>query len=249
MMANMIEGFICINKPEGVSSFFCVKKIRSLLPKKTKVGHAGTLDPFASGLLILGIGRQATRMLSYISKLPKEYKATGKLGVLTDTLDREGKVLQQEDVVLTGQDIQEALKSLGKEYLQTPPAFSALKHQGKPLYKFARHEADLDFEAVLKTKRRMVEILEIELLNFDFPHFTLRALVSHGTYIRSLINDIAGRCNTLATTYALERLSIGPFNVAQAKSFNEMQNLEIIEVNLLSIESLTHMLKDYKEYL
>lgn len=245
----MIEGFICINKPEGVSSFFCVKKVRGLLPKKTKVGHAGTLDPFASGLLIIGIGRQATKMLSYISKLPKEYKATGKLGVLTDTLDREGKIVQQEDVNLTGQDVLEALKSLGKEYLQTPPAFSALKYQGKPLYKFARHEVDVDFEAVLKTKRRMVEILEIELLNFDLPSFTLRALVSHGTYIRSLINDIAGYCNTVASTFALERLSIGPFNIEQALLFNTLKDLEIIEANLLSIESLTQMLKDYKDYL
>ena len=131
----MNEGFLFINKSKGISSFGCIKQIKKIIGKKIKIGHAGTLDPFATGLLIIGIGRGATKYLNFFTKSDKEYIATGKLGILTDT-----RTIIQEDQVSTisEQDLLNAIKALGKEYQQTPPKFSALKYEGKPLYKLAR---------------------------------------------------------------------------------------------------------------
>jgi len=241
----MIKGFICINKPKGVSSFYCVKTLKALLPKKTKVGHAGTLDPFASGLLIIGIGREATRVLNHISKADKEYVATGKLGELTDTFDVEGKLIKKDEKIITENDLLTGINNLGSEYLQTPPAFSALKYEGKPLYRLARKNVALDFDEILKTKRRMVTIHRLELLSFSFPFFTIRTVVSHGTYIRSLLNDIAKQSETVATTYELERSSIGLFSSFQGISVDTIKTIEDIETALLSVDSIKELLGLY----
>lgn len=135
-MNNQVKtGFLLVNKPCGISSYGCIIHVKKILRQKIKIGHAGTLDPFASGLLIIAIGREATRIISTIAVLEKTYVATGKLGELTDTLDHTGKVIKQIDFIPTQQEVAAALASLGSSYQQTPPLYSALKHEGYPLYR------------------------------------------------------------------------------------------------------------------
>ncbi len=212
------SGFLLVNKPKDVSSFSCVAQIKSLLPKKTKVGHAGTLDPFAHGLLIIGIGREATSKMSHLMKLDKVYVATGKFGEATDTLDKTGRVTQTCDTVVTRQVLEDAIASFRISYTQTPPFYSALKHEGMPLYKLARKQLATteQLQSITARKSREVTIYSLELLDFTFPYFTVRAHVSHGTYIRSLLDDIARTVGSCATTYALERTRIGQWDVQGA---------------------------------
>ena len=134
-----IEGFLLVDKPADLTSFKCVSHIRKLLPKKTRVGHAGTLDNFATGLLIVGVARSATRLISKIMPLDKKYVATAVLGQETNTLDIVGAVIRSEKVPdITQQDLEKAIASFGSEYKQTPPLFSALKYQGVRLSDLAR---------------------------------------------------------------------------------------------------------------
>jgi len=133
------HGYLLINKKAGETSHNCVAKVRRLVGRMVKVGHAGTLDPFASGLLVIGIGRAATRTLGIVSKNTKVYVATGKLGELTSTLDTESQVVETRDATgVTAQKIEHSIAALGSSYEQIPPIYSALKYQGKPLYHFAR---------------------------------------------------------------------------------------------------------------
>ena len=141
MESKELAGFILVNKPTGITSFNCIKKIRSLIGYRTKVGHAGTLDSFASGLLIVAIGRTATRELDQFLELDKWYTATAKLGQLTDTLDYTGEVITDEEPgSITKADLQRSIEKLGSQYQQIPPIYSALKHEGRSLSSLARKE-------------------------------------------------------------------------------------------------------------
>jgi len=217
-------GFLLVNKPKNVSSFSCVAHIKRLLPKKTKVGHAGTLDPFAQGLLILGVGREATRTMSALMKLDKVYVAIGKLGERTDTLDNTGRIIETADVAITRQQLKGAIASLGTGYMQMPPVYSALKYQGMPLYALARKQLITpdELDTIVAQKRRHVTLHAVELLAFEFPYFTIQAHVSHGTYVRSLIDDIAVRAGSCATTHALERIAIGPWDLREAHAVTDL---------------------------
>lgn len=205
-------------KPVGISSAAAIRPIKRLLPKKTKVGHAGTLDPFASGLLIVGVGSAATKQLSAFMTLDKVYIATGKLGESTDTGDHTGVITDTATTLITQQQLVDALASFGTAYLQTPPLYSALKHEGMPLYALARKrvlEAEI-LTQIAAQKSKQVSLYVLELISFEFPYFTIKAHVSHGTYIRSLISDIGLRVGSCATTYALERSAIGTFDAQTA---------------------------------
>lgn len=238
---NQIAGFLLINKPAGMTSFECVRTIRSLLPKRVRVGHTGTLDAFATGMLIIAIDRTATRHIRKLMEFDKTYIATGKLGQLTDSLDFTGIVLQQEDAAhITKENIEQAIVSFGSEYLQIPPLYSALKFQGERLSELARSKK-LSLDAlvkVLKYKARIVLLHEFELQKFEPPFFTIHARVSHGSYIRSLLNDIAQKVGTVATTHELQRTQIGSFSIDNAVDLRDIKSAEDIEKKLLSINDV-----------
>lgn len=234
-----LEGFLLLNKPADLTSFQCIGRVRRLLGTKgVRVGHAGTLDKFATGLLIIGIGRKATRCLGLLSQLPKTYVATGKLGELTTTYDLSGELIETSSKVITLQELLQALNEFGGGYEQVPPIYSALKHQGRRLSDLSRNSInEIDVQAVAVSKRRFIKIYELQLQNFEFPYFTIKAQVSAGTYIRSLINDLAFKVGSCAVTTALCRTQVGELSLLQSVELSGL-TLEQIQTNLISISDL-----------
>ena len=237
----MLSGFLLVNKPIGASSYACIGRIKFLLrqdlstPKKIKIGHAGTLDPFASGLLIIAIDREATRLLSQCMAMKKTYVATGKCGELTDTLDCTGTIIKTTDIIPTEGDLREALKSFCSSYEQTPPIYSALKHEGSPLYALARKNK-LDEEqlhAIAQAKSRTVQLYDKQFLSYNAPYFSIQVTVSQGTYIRTLINDIAIRAGSCATTYELTRTAIGPFTLDKTLDVFQINTIADLETYII----------------
>jgi tRNA pseudouridine55 synthase len=228
------SGFLLLNKPAGISSYGCIAVLKRIVKQKIKIGHAGTLDPFASGLLIIAFGRQATRKLSSFMAMEKSYVATGKLGQLTDTLDCTGQQIATSECVPSQEELQKALASFGQSYEQTPPIYSALKYEGSCLYTLARNKKIdvLQLQAIVEKKRRVVQLYDLQLLSYDFPYFTICARVSCGTYIRTLVNDIAVRAGSFATTIQLVRSSIGPFTISQAVELADIKSVEDINKSL-----------------
>lgn len=246
---NGVEGFIFLNKPHGVTSFYCVNKIKRLLGGRIKIGHAGTLDSFATGLLIIGVTRAATRQIKKIMELDKWYIAKAKLGQLTDTLDFTGVCLQEEDVSgITSAMLEESLKSFGTSYEQIPPIYSALKYKGRALSTLARR-AQLSPEALEKIaiqKRRIVNLYDLTLMDVTLPYFTIRVHTSHGTYIRVLLNDIAQKVGTYATTYELTRIAIGPFTLQESIPLKELRTIDDIVKHSIPIERVLMRLDSYR---
>lgn len=233
-----ITGTLLINKPVGITSYDCIRHIKTILrPNKPKIGHAGTLDPFASGLLIICIGRQATKNIDTLVGKDKEYLVKAKLGELTDTLDLTGKIIEDTTgpIAITKQQLQPVFDNFEKSYIQTPPAYSALKFNGEPLYKLARENkiSTEELEKITQAKRREVAIHRLELLDFNAPFFTFKAHVSKGTYIRSLANDIAQKLDLPATTYELCRTQIGDFKLEQAVKLEEIKSINELKKALL----------------
>jgi tRNA pseudouridine55 synthase len=242
-------GFLLINKPVGISSYGCIGRIKYILRTaaaaqsdpikkiRQKIGHAGTLDPFACGLLIVGIGREATRLLSQCMVMEKTYIATGKCGELTDTLDCTGTVVATSDIIPSEQQLRQALNSFGSQYEQIPPLYSALKYQGKPMYLLARKNMmdQEQLQEIADAKRRIIQLYDKQFLSYQSPYFTIQVRVSHGTYIRTLINDIAVRAGSCATTYELTRAAIGPFTLDQAIDISEL-TADTIDTHLIPAE-------------
>lgn len=248
MKSNSLEGFLLIDKPTGVTSYYCIKKIKDSLTFRTKIGHAGTLDSFAIGLLIIGIGRAATRHISKIMELDKWYTTTGKLGQLTDTLDFTGQLIEDENVLeITENQIRTAIHKLGHHYKQVPPIYSALKYKGRALSDLAREEklSKEQLQKIVEKKAKVVTIYSCELLSLDLPYFTIEAHVSHGTYVRILINDIARDMGTHATTHELSRTKIGPFTTQEATPLNDFKNIEILQEKLIPIDIMLEKLAEY----
>lgn len=240
---NNLEGFLLINKPKDISSFDCIRHIKKILKQKIKIGHTGTLDNFANGLLIICIGKAATKFSGTLTNLDKEYIVKAKLGELTDTLDNTGKVIEQIDInnlKISNLDIKKAIEKLGKEYLQVPPIYSALKHEGTSLYKLARNKKldTAQLEKIVEQKSKKVTLHEIELIDFETPFFTIKTTVSKGTYVRSLANDIAQILKIPATTYELERTKIGPFNIKESIELKNLQSIDDIKSHLIPIEKI-----------
>lgn len=234
-----LTGFLIINKPLDALSFRAIAQIRRIMNnKKLKAGYAGTLDPFATGLLIIGIGREATRILHDLTRLDKTYIARAKLGERTDTLDLTGEVIEWCSTPVNQHQIEAAIGHLGKHYTQTPPIYSALKHNGVPLYKLARHKKKTqeDLQGAVDSKAREVQLYNITLTSFDFPWFTITAHVSHGTYIRTLIDDIARNAHSCATTYELARTTIGTITLEDAVDLDTLKTADDIRHHLISVE-------------
>jgi len=245
MNTPVATGFLLINKPTGISSYGCIGFLKRILKQKIKIGHAGTLDPFASGMLIVAIGREATRLIDHMMVMEKTYVATGKCGELTDTLDLTGTVMTTTDVLPSEQEIRTSLASFGSSYEQIPPLYSALKHQGSPLYSLVRQSvmSAQQLQEIAANKRRIVQLYDLQLLSCEPPYFTIQARVSHGTYIRTLINDIAERAGSCATTHQLARTAIGPFNLSQATELPLINTIDDINRLMIPVETLESMIK------
>jgi tRNA pseudouridine55 synthase len=204
----MIDGLLLVNKPKGMTSHDAVDLIRRGLGVR-KVGHAGTLDPMATGLLVMGVGR-ATRLLRFLGELDKEYEGTGRLGEETDTLDAQGEVVRRHPVDVTEGLLRGAMAELTGDILQRPPAYSAVKVGGRRLHRAARSGAPVD------ATPRPVRVDALDLVRFDGRDFDFRAIVSGGTYVRSLVADVGQRLGVGAHLVRLVRTRIGPFSVGDA---------------------------------
>jgi tRNA pseudouridine55 synthase len=231
-----MNGALLLDKPLGVSSNFVLQKSKRLLGAK-KAGHAGTLDPLASGLLIALFG-EATKFAGMLLDSEKEYAATLKLGETTSTGDAEGKVLETKPVSVTDGQIRDALARFRGDIEQVPPMHSALKRDGVPLYKLARRG-----ESVERAPRR-VRILELELAAFHSPLLEIRVRCSKGTYVRTLAEDIGAALGTGAHLAALRRTGSGRFQVADAVGLSALEAMAPAErrARLLPVDSLLSQL-------
>lgn len=216
----MDDGILLIDKPADMTSFGVVARVRRVLSekngKKVKVGHTGTLDPFATGLLILVIGKECKNAGSY-SKLDKVYQATIRLGKTSTTGDPEGEITNVSDDIPVQSDIEKALGKFTGEINQRPPIYSAINIGGQRAYKLARAGKQIEMP------ERNVTIYQLELINYIYPELQIRTCVSSGTYIRSLAEDIGKELGTGAYCANLRRTNIADWNVNQAKSLSEME--------------------------
>ncbi len=231
-----LTGILVVNKPVGITSFDCIRHIKKIVGKKEKIGHAGTLDPFASGVMIIAIGRDATRQLTQLTAANKRYIVTARLGQLTDTMDKTGQTITDEQApCLTSSDLENAAHALMPSYEQVPPMYSSLKHKGQPLHKLARQEklSTEALEEIVQDKAREVHIFDFALESFEPPFFSFSTTVSKGTYIRSLANDIAQKCGTVATCYELQRTEVGQFSLSQACNLHDLQTIDDISHALI----------------
>ncbi|MBQ9017617.1 tRNA pseudouridine(55) synthase TruB [Candidatus Saccharibacteria bacterium] len=209
---------ILVDKPAGISSFGVVAKIRGYLRAKyghkIKVGHTGTLDPFATGLLIILTGKMTKKSNEFLKK-DKIYDATLRLGYTSTTGDPEGEITERESEEVLEADIASTLQSFTGTVSQTPPRFSAIKIDGERAYKLARKGADFEMPT------RKVTIYSIEILSYHYPELTIRCHVSSGTYIRTLAEDIGKSLGTGAYLTALRRLSIADYHVGDAHPLSD----------------------------
>lgn len=210
-----MDGFIFLDKKEGITSQKADIELKKIF-NTSKVGHVGTLDPFATGLLILGVNK-ATKGITFFDDFDKEYIATIKLGVETDSMDIDGKEISKKEVPNLSKDkIEEVLNSFLGKSKQLPPMTSAIKINGTALYKLAHKGKEID------RPLRDIEIYEIELLNYKYDEITFRALVSKGTYMRALGFDIAKKLGTVGHLITLRRTKVGPFSVTEASKIEDI---------------------------
>lgn len=211
-----MEGFLLIDKPTGLTSFDVVRRVRRATGCR-KIGHGGTLDPLATGLLPLALGR-GTRLLEYLSDGDKEYLATLELGAVTDTQDVEGIVLERREVGdISKEGLESACERFRGEIDQVPPMYSALKVQGQPLYKLARRGETIERSA------RRVTIHRLDLLDVNLPLVSLRVRCSKGTYIRTLVHDLGEFLGPGAHLTSLRRTVHGPFRIEDAVSLETVE--------------------------
>ena len=207
-----------IYKSRGMTSFSVVRYIR-YITKEKKVGHAGTLDPFAEGVLIIGTGKD-TKKLTDITNDTKAYIASIKLGVLTNTLDTEGEIIKEKEIpTIDSQRIKSILNSFQGDSMQEPPMFSAKKINGKKLYEFARKNI------IVKRNPVKITIDEIKLLDYNNSHITFSVTVSKGTYIRVLGKNIAEKLGTVGHLEHLIRTRVGSFSVDDSKTIDNIKDL------------------------
>lgn len=211
--------FLLVNKPVDWTSHDVVAYIRRQYPHGTRVGHAGTLDPFATGLLIVAVGRENTKQLDTFKNLPKTYEATVFLGATTNTFDSEGDIVVNEYVTPpTIKPIENTLKKFTGKIRQIPPMFSAKKINGQKLYNLARQGKEVERQPV------DLEIYSLKVLGYQFPYLKIEVQCSAGTYIRSLANDIGSDLGTGAYCLELTRTAIGPHLLKDAKPLKPKEN-------------------------
>lgn len=215
----MENGILLIDKPSNMTSFGVVARVRRVLSqqngKKMKVGHTGTLDPFATGLLILVVGKECKNAGSY-SKLDKVYEATIRLGQISTTGDPEGEISNVSDVAPNRDVVDDILDKFRGQIMQRPPIYSAIKIDGQRAYKLAREGKTIEMP------ERQVTIYNLDVIDYAYPELKIRANVSSGTYIRTLAQDIGELLKTGAYCNQLRRISISDWTVDQAKSLADM---------------------------
>lgn len=211
-----MNGILIVNKSEGFTSRDVVNKLSKIFNTK-KIGHTGTLDPIAKGVLVVVIGKY-TKLCEDLTQTFKEYIATFKLGILTDTLDITGKILDEKDVTVTEEEIRNVIASYKRVYDQEVPIYSSVKINGRKLYEYARNG-----ENVVLPKRK-VDIKNIEVIDINKDIVKIKCLVSKGTYIRSLIRDIGSSLNTFATMTDLIRIKQGIFDIRDSYTLEDIEN-------------------------
>lgn len=237
---NQINGLLLLDKPLGLSSNRAIQRVKWILNAE-KVGHTGTLDPLATGLLPVCLG-EATKFANYLLDGDKEYLATAQLGIVTDSGDSEGKLVASNPVDTDLTKIQAALQHFTGAISQIPPMYSALKHNGRPLYEYAREGIEIE------RKVRQVVIHQLELISYnaELQQITFRAKVSKGTYIRTLAEDIGNLLGCGASLIALRRTQTNQFLLADACSLEDLEQItDLSELQLLSPAILCEQLVDY----
>ncbi len=235
------SGVLVVNKPKNMTSFAVVNEVRKILGIK-RIGHTGTLDPLAEGVLVLTIGK-ATKIGQLLTSYEKEYIAGVKIGILTDTLDITGKVIATKEIN-NNLNYQEICKSFQKKYLQEVPIYSAVKVNGKKLYQYARNNIEVDLP------KKEVEIKRIELLSSNNNSFKFKTLVSKGTYIRSLIKDMGTSVNQYFCMDSLIRTMQGHFSLKDAYSLEDIKNNKFKIIYLEEVLSkYPNLVVDNKELL
>ncbi|MGL4773604.1 MAG: tRNA pseudouridine(55) synthase TruB [Clostridium sp.] len=232
-----MDGILNIFKNRGLSSFDVVRKVKKVSRQK-KVGHTGTLDPEAEGVLPVTMGK-ATKLIDYIMSSSKTYFVKFQLGLVTTTYDLEGEVLKETSIEgLTEEKVLEVIESFKGEYSQVPPMYSALKQNGVRLYELARKGIEVEREG------RLVNIIEIKDINVELPFISMEVKCSKGTYIRSLCYDIGEKLNVGGTMVYLKRTHTASFYEKDSINIEDL-NEENIQDNLISIEEA---LKDYEKF-
>lgn len=232
-----MNGVLIVNKEQDFTSHDVVAKLRGITRQK-KIGHTGTLDPMATGVLPVCFGN-ATKLCDMLTDKSKEYETCMLLGVTTDTQDITGSVLEEKEVKCTEEEISDVIQKFVGEYEQMPPMYSALKVNGKKLYELAR--AGIEVER----KTRTVVIEKIEILSIDLPRVYLRVGCSKGTYIRTLCDDIGRELGCGATMEELKRTRVGGFTIENAYTLNQIENMMqegVLENELLRTDEV------FKEY-
>ena len=222
----MISGLLVLNKPKGISSGEFIRKLKPLI-QNSKIGHSGTLDPLARGIILACIG-QMTRFAQYLANEKKTYIAEMTFGLKTNTGDLDGKVLQEDNFVPTKKDFNSILKKFVGNIYQEAPLFSSLKYKGKPMYQYARKGMNIP------SKSRNIEIFSIDLISKNKNKFTFSVDCGKGTYIRSLVNDIAREFNTVAVLSDLERISSADHNIKESHEI-ETINSDNLSNKLISM--------------
>ena len=223
-----MNGILLVNKPAGVTSRDVVNKVGKILCTK-KVGHTGTLDPLATGVLVLCIG-SATKLVEILTATEKEYIAEMMLGIKTDTYDITGNILEDNKIIKSEEEIRNVLMSMQGTYKQEVPIYSTVKIDGKKLYEYARENKSIELP------KRMVTISKIELLNMKeeqgYTKFSFSCKVSKGTYIRSLICDIANKLNTIGCMTKLNRVKQGDFSLEQCYTLEDIEqgNFKLLDI-------------------
>lgn len=226
-----MNGILLINKPIDFTSRDVVNKLSGILHTK-KIGHTGTLDPIATGVLVICVGN-TTKLCELLTSEYKEYISTIKLGIKTDTLDITGNVVEEKEYNVNESLIKEVLSSFIGKSTQTTPIYSAVKVNGKKLYEYAREGKKIDLP------KREINITNIELLSYHNDEISFKATVSKGTYIRALIDDICTKLNTVGTMSSLIRTKQGKFNLEDTYTLSDIEssNYKIISIE----EALTEL--------
>jgi tRNA pseudouridine55 synthase len=230
-----MHGLLLIDKPAGLTSFDVVRQVRRICHTK-KVGHAGTLDPMATGVLPVAIG-DGTKILQFLLAEDKSYRASLRFGITTDTLDAEGQVLLQRPVPVDSFDrIESILDQFRGDIAQIPPMYSALKKDGVPLYKLARNGQTVEREP------RQVRVNRLEIISSQMPELTIEVDCSKGTYIRTLAADIGEQLDCGAHLTALRRLRCGRFSIAECITLEELSQRDTADLGLIGLDQA---LSDY----
>lgn len=228
----MVKGFLLIDKPSGITSTEVVRVIKRFLGIK-KIGHTGTLDPLATGLLILAVGK-ATRFSEYLLKQDKCYVVKGRFGLSSDTYDIDGNLKEVPCQEIKKEDLLKVLNNFKGEIEQVPPPYSAIRIKGKRAYELARKGEKVEL------KPRKIKIYSLKLISFNYPDFELEVCCSSGTYIRSLVYDIGRALGCAAVVTELRRTKVGKITIDKAISLSKL-NRENIKEFLIPIDKLLDM--------